>query len=248
MAICGACIWPSNSRMATCWISNNQGPDQPDDNSDLINYTNGYLANPGEQWYRDNVDLNNYYSYRATLEAFHHYDIGAGKNYFYYHNPETNKWDVIPWDLDLTWADNMCCSDEEPFKRRVLSSVYGQQGPPLQPNLAIEFRNRTRELRDLLFNPDQMGTVIDEMAAKIYTPGQPSWVDIDRAIWDYNPTMIDPVKVPVGNDKAGQGRYYMGNPGASIIIPGCNPAQKYTTCLFSGMVTKMKNYIVSRDT
>src|SRR5207302_4415644 len=59
------------------------------------------------------------------------------------------------------------------------------------PNLNIEFQNRLRELRDLLLNPDQEGQIIDETAAKVYTPGQPSWVDIDRAMWDYNPTMVD---------------------------------------------------------
>src|SRR5215212_1082269 len=80
-------------------VSNNQGPTQPIDNSDLLKFTNGYLANPGEQWYRDNVDLIDYYSYQAIVQGIHHYDIADGKNYFYYHNPETNKWEVLPWDL-----------------------------------------------------------------------------------------------------------------------------------------------------
>ncbi|HEV8605306.1 MAG TPA: lamin tail domain-containing protein [Tepidisphaeraceae bacterium] len=211
-------------------ISNNQGPDQPSDNSDLINFTNTYTnTTPTDDWWRQNLDLEEYYSYRSTVESFHHYDIGNGKNYFYYHNPQTNKWEVLPWDLDLTWADNMCCSDNEPFKSRVLPRAA----------FNLEYQNRLRELRDLLFNPDQMGQVIDEMAAKIYTPGQPSWVDIDRAMWDYNPTMIDAAKVPIGNDKAGQGRFYAGNPSQGIVIPAPGG--------FAGMVQKLKNYIVSRD-
>src|SRR5207302_3372983 len=115
------------------------------------------------------------------------------------------------------------------------------------PNLNIEFQNRLRELRDLLLNPDQVGQIIDETAAKVYTAGQPSWVDIDRAMWDYNPTMVDAAKVPVGNNKAGQGRFYMGNPSAGIVIPGCDPANKYATCNFAGMIQKMKNYIITRD-
>ena len=40
-----------------------------------------------EQWWRDNCDLPNYYNYRAIVDCIHHYDIGDGKNYFYYHNP-----------------------------------------------------------------------------------------------------------------------------------------------------------------
>jgi len=98
---------------------------------------------------------------------------------------------------------------DEPFKSRVLAI----------PALNIEFQNRLRELRDLLLNPDQEGQIIDETAAKVYTPGQPSWIDIDRAMWDYNPVMVDAAKVPVANNKAGQGRFYMGNPGAGIVIP-----------------------------
>ena len=76
---------------------------------------------------------------------------------------------MIPWDTDLTWADNMyragTSGGDEPFKSRILAI----------PALNIEFQNRLRELRDLLLNPDQEGQIIDETAAKVYTPGQPSF-------------------------------------------------------------------------
>jgi hypothetical protein len=104
---------------------------------------------------------------------------------------------------------------------------------PTFPALNLEYQNRLREIRDLLFNADQTGAIIDEMAAKVYTPGQPSWVDIDRMMWDYNPTMIDPTKVPIGNDKAGQGRFYAGGGGIVIPPPGG----------FAGMIQKLKDYV-----
>lgn len=224
----------------------NQGPTQPTNNSDLVSFTSTYKNNtspPDEQWWRDNLELEQYYSYRAIVEAIHHYDIdeSAGKNYFYYHNPVTGKWSVHPWDLDLTWANNMYGGGNEPFKYRVLRSVYGagsfNPSFPLQPNFAIEFQNRVRELRDLLYNPEQTGWLIDEMAAKIWTAGQPSFVDVDRSMWDYNPVMIDSTRVNLS--KAGQGRFYAGNP-PSIVIP--SPGG------FPGMMQKMKDYIVSRGT
>ena len=58
-------------------------------------------GNPSEQWWRDNLDLDQYYSFRTILMAIHDYDAHAGKNYFYYHNPVDDRWFVINWDLDL---------------------------------------------------------------------------------------------------------------------------------------------------
>ena len=67
---------------------NNQGPTQPTDRSDLNSFLNTYNnSTPSEQWWRDNLDLDKYYSYRSIVEGIHHYDIANGKNYYYYHNP-----------------------------------------------------------------------------------------------------------------------------------------------------------------
>lgn len=99
---------------------NNQGPTQPSNRSDLNTFLNTYNnTTPTEQWWRDNLDFDNYFSYRSIVEGIHHYDIADGKNYFYLHNAETDKWQVHPWDLDLTWANNMYGSGNEPFKSRV---------------------------------------------------------------------------------------------------------------------------------
>jgi hypothetical protein len=103
--------------------SNNQGPTQVSDGSDLAAFISTYTyTTPTNQWWIDNLDLEEYYSYRSIVEAIHQYDIGYGKNYFYYHNPETGKWEVFPWDLDLTWANNMYGNGNEPFLSRVLAS------------------------------------------------------------------------------------------------------------------------------
>jgi hypothetical protein len=208
---------------------NNQGPTQPNNKSDLNAFQAGY-RNPSQtdQWFRDNMNLESYYGYRAIVEAIHHYDIdeSAGKNYFFYHNPVTDKWETTVWDLDLTWADNMYGGGDEPFRDVVLP----------RPALGVEYKNRLRELRDLLWNADQAGALIDEMAAKVYTPGAPSWVDVDRAMWDYNPIMNDSSRsTAVG--KAGTGRYYRGGGGQVVPLP-----------TFAGMMQKMKSYVLTRGT
>ncbi|MCD6303643.1 MAG: lamin tail domain-containing protein, partial [Planctomycetes bacterium] len=60
---------------------NNQGPTAVTDKSDLAAFKQGYYYDPDPtvQWWRDNVDLQKYYSYRAIVEMIHHGDIGYGK-------------------------------------------------------------------------------------------------------------------------------------------------------------------------
>ena len=199
---------------------NNQGPTAITDKSDLNTYLNSYNGNPPENWWRQNMDLSRYYSYRTIVEGIHHYDIGYGKNYFYYLNPETQQWSTLPWDLDLTWANNMYGNGNDPFKSKVLGKAV----------FKVEYSNRAREILDLLFNEDEGYMLIDEFAAIIDEPtGQlPSIVDADRAMWDYHPIMSSG---KVNGSKAGKGRFY----------------QKARTKDFPGMIDIMKNYIRSRS-
>ncbi|MCZ6792144.1 MAG: lamin tail domain-containing protein [Planctomycetota bacterium] len=198
---------------------NNQGPTGATDKSDLNAFIGAYRTTQSDQWWREHLDLDRYYSYRSVVEGIHHYDIAGGKNYFYYLDPETDIWSVLPWDLDLAWADNMYGSGDEPFRSRVLSRSSFNRG----------YQRRIREIRDLLFNPDQTNSMIDELAAVVDDPaGGPSLVDADRAKWDYNPVMVNSSIVNLS--KAGHGRYYERSP----------------TRDFPGMARLMKNYVVSR--
>jgi len=216
---------------------NNVGPDGPLDKSDLNAFLNTYsTSSPPDAWWRTNLNLPQYYGYQTILQGFHHYDIADGKNYFYYRNPVLGQWEVWPWDLDLTWADNMYRAGvnggDEPFKSRVLSNFSSS---PAHPALVTEFRNRVREIRDLLFNADQAYELIDEMAALIRGPAAgPSIIDADRAQWDYNPIMINSSIVNLS--KAGQGRFYRW------------PNEPSVTKDFNGCIQLMKNYVNYRAT
>ena len=192
-----------------------QGLTSVTNHSDLDKFLTTYNSNiPTDDWWRTNLDLPCYYSYRSILECIHHYDISDGKNYDYYRNPETGRWQVVPWDIDLTWADHMYGGGNEPFRSRVLR----------RPTFLREYRNRLREIRDLLFNPEQTGQLIDECAAVIADPaGKPSFVDADRAKWDYHPVMA------MGG-KAGQGLFYEAAPAKN----------------FAGMTQLMKDWVKRR--
>jgi len=207
---------------------NNQGPTAVTDGSDLATFKRGYYNNPdpSEQWWRNNVDLDCYYSYRAVVEGVHHGDVGYGKNYFFYLNPETNIWSQLPWDVDLVWADNMYGDGEDPFRK--------QGGIHRRPVLFLEFQNRLREFHDLLYNPGQMNQLLDEFASIIDDPsGGLSIVDADRAMWDYHWVMSNAAYPKYlsrpASAKASQGLFY----------------QRAASKDFPGMVQIMKDYVTS---
>jgi hypothetical protein len=205
---------------------NNQGTYSVTDKSDLTTFKSGYYydPDPDEQWWRDNVDLKRYYSYRAVVEGIHHGDIAYGKNYFFYLNPDTNIWYMFPWDVDLTWANNMYGNGIDTFMNE------GQIFRALNPNINLEYDNLLREFHDLLYNSEQMNKLLDDLADIIDDPdGGLSIVDADRAMWDYNPLMINTAYPHYVNlSKAGQGRFY----------------QQATTKDFRGMVQIMKTYVL----
>ena len=204
---------------------NNLGPLGPTDKSDLNYFLNTYNnTTPTDDWWRTNLDLARYYGYRTIVEGIHHYDIAGGKNYFYFRNPDSGIWSVHSWDLDLTWANNMFGDGNEPFNSRVLS----------RPALNLDYRNRAREIRDLLFNTDQAHQLIDEYAARVRGPtNAPTFLDADRFMWDYNPKMASSTYTPNLN-KAGQGLFYQwpNEPGVSKDFNGC--------------IQLMKTYVIAR--
>ena len=191
----------------------------PTNRQDVLQFVRGYERPQSDEWWREHVDVARYFSYRSILECVHHYDIANGKNYFYYFNSTARQWIVLPWDVDLTWKNNMYGTGQEPFWR---ASVLRR------PQFSIEYQNRLREIRDLLFNAEQTGALIDEYAAVISDPaGGPSFVDADRAKWDYHPIMVSRWVDP---RKAGQGQFYLQSP----------------TRDFRGMVELMKDYVLIR--
>lgn len=147
------------------------------------------------------VDLERYYSYRSIVEATHHYDIGSGKNYFFYHNLKARRWQVIPWDVDLSWGDRMYGDGNEPF----LAAGLLRQSPYRE-----QYQQRLAELRDLLLNPEQMDRLIDEHAAMIWNGDDAlSLADADRAKWDYHPIMSSS---SVMSGKTDPGLFYFRKP------------------------------------
>ncbi len=221
---------------------NNLGPLGPSNKSDL-NYILSNYSGASDAWWTSNWYLDDYYSYQTIIQAIHHYDINNGKNYFYYRNPETGLWRVMPWDLDLTWADNMYKTEWgglNALASRILDA--GSNGTDLtlpgttRAVFRMAFRNRIREIRDLLYNQDQAGQLIEEKAGLLRDPGvSPSFLDADRAMWDYNPKMDDPIYTyPSLSEKAKTGEFYQWTQEPEVSND------------FEGCLQLMKNYIDER--
>ncbi|MEZ4708942.1 MAG: lamin tail domain-containing protein, partial [Caldilineaceae bacterium] len=199
---------------------NNLGADSVPDRSDIegILYALKNL-NLDETWWRANLDLAEYYSFRAILEAIHHYDVNNEKNYFFYADPTTHQWSILPWDIDQTWALNMFGSGTDPMVRAGVLS---------DEDLRLEYENRLREIRDLLFNTEQMFAMLAEHAARIDNPaGGPSMAGADRAMWDFHPIMSSDEVEP---DKSTPGQFYKAAANGQ----------------FSGMVQVMQKWVEER--
>ena len=212
---------------------NNLGPDGPTDKSDLNSFLSTYrntFTVPTEEWYRSNFDLFSYYSYQAIVQAIHHYDICYQKNYFYYRNPETGLWSIHSWDIDLTWAENMydhgCGGIDEIYR-----PVFGGGSYPPRPAFSLEYKNRIREIRELLFNSDQAHQLIDEHAGLLRgATNGPTILDADQCMWDNNPKMAS-ATYSSSLGKAGRGLFYRW------------PNEPAVSKNFNGCIQLMKNYV-----
>jgi hypothetical protein len=170
-----------------------QGATQPTSNSDWDNFRNG--ANQGgqtEQWYRDNIDLNALYTFHAINRFCGNVDVRGGDNFRYYHRSSDNRWVIMPYDMDMMmipahhWGTNV---DGLTF-----AGVPDQiRAITRHPNLAKEYRNRAREILDLLgsdasVSGGQVGQLVDEYAQIINPTGLAlTWADADEAMWCNHP-------------------------------------------------------------
>ena len=226
-----------------------QGAGQPADLSDLnsfISTVTGYNATPTQPlaWWRTNVDLLAYYSWRTVVEAVNDGDKRDQENVTYFRDPLTGLWSVHPWDEDLLY---------EQFDRWGPQGVQTTANVPLEQfrrcleisDLNIKFQNRARELQDLLLNTNQAWRLIDELVSHVTDGGvtNPGFAEVERRRWDYDPAN----PIPPRADRA-TGNYYrtpfpilnMGN--------GPLPQPFYRTLVsadFVGMVAWVKNFIIS---
>ncbi len=168
------------------WEKETNNCDPPDD-SDLVEFYQGYNRRDGDQYLQQHLNIEKYLSYRCIVEAIHHYDIYAEKNYYYLRNGANNLWEVIPWDLDITFGSDHG-DGNEPFRDKLIGNLAAN--PNVDKEYTMEFRNRLREVVQLLYNEEVFFPVLDQWKALI---DEIAAADLDR--WDlYQPPDAPPHK------------------------------------------------------
>jgi hypothetical protein len=160
-------------------LQDNQGADEPIGPADFNTLRSNLTTSQPEQWWRDNVDHKSYARYKAVAEALAHYDQRDQQQGYYFHNPDTNKWVFMPWDLDTLYTPTRHYYTWDKF-RLCLDPSY--------PTNYIEGQNEQREILDLLFNPKAVDTLLNEFIDIVNPIGQdPTLADAEQFMWNYHP-------------------------------------------------------------
>ncbi len=185
-----------------------QSPTQVADGSDWTAFANGTVAGgQTEAWYRANLDLPAFYTFQAVNRFIGNVDLRAGDNYRAWHRPAAplsdGRFVIMPYDQD------MMCLPAHHWGTTLDGALYaGVTNQFLavtrHPAIALEFRNRCRELLDLLGsdaapNGGQMAQLVDEYARLLNPAGAPlTWAQADAAMWNMHPRTQGAVGVNSG--------------------------------------------------
>ena len=159
-----------------------QGFNQITDSSDWNTFRNNSDNNQNsEAFWRANMDLNAYFTFRAGNRINGNVDVRYGSNHLFYLSP-VNGWTVMPWDLDMMF-----------IAETHWSGTIQQEACLNIPAIALEYRNRAREMFDLFCTDasptgGQLAQLVDEYAQMVNPTGQAqTWADIDQFMWNYHP-------------------------------------------------------------
>jgi len=152
-----------------------QGPFAVTNGADLFNIENNLTGFQSIDWLLAHANYTNWYRYFAIAQAIRHYDTwpSANKNGAYYFEPiygASNgffgRMMQLPYDTTDTWGPTWNNGDDNLYNGIFATSASGgDQGQ--HPELQMEYRNVVREVRDLLFQPDQIMPLIDAFAGRL---------------------------------------------------------------------------------
>jgi hypothetical protein len=152
-----------------------QGPLAMTNAADLFNVENNLTGFQSTDWLLAHANYTNWYRYFTIAEAIRHYDTWpeANKNGAYYFEPlygASNNFFgrmmQLPYDSTDTWGPTWNTGEDILFNGIFPSSAPGGDSGQ-HPELQLQYRNVVREIRDLLFQPDQIMPLIDAFAAPL---------------------------------------------------------------------------------
>jgi len=160
-----------------------QAPFAVTNGTDGSSIQNNLLGYRSSDWIQAHVQCEAWYRYHTVCEAVRHYDFWpeANKNAGWYFEPPydaTNdgfgRFWTLPWDTDSSWGPTWNQGHDLVYNGIFLEGSHS--------DLRLDYQNVMREMRDLLFQPDQIESLVDAHAARI-----DSFVPADLARWRYAP-------------------------------------------------------------
>ncbi|MEM7393998.1 MAG: lamin tail domain-containing protein, partial [Verrucomicrobiota bacterium] len=131
-----------------------------------------------DAWLDQHVDYNHWNRYHTVIEAIRSFDVQPNlgehlKNRAFYFKPTPGTplglMQTLPWDADTSWGPNW--NEGEDYAKQAIFD-------PMRPAYLVRYRNTIRDFRDLIYQPDQMDTLLDRLAEKIA-----AFVPADRDRW-----------------------------------------------------------------
>lgn len=159
--------------------------------ADLSSFLSGINNTPEKQiadYLNTHTVVDSQIAYNAVNSVINNSDQPA-KNYFLYHDPSSDKWEMFPWDLDLTYGRNYelsggVCNDvirwnnhiffgtrihpknDGPWNRIIDRFFYPEDSPYTAPFRA-KMIETTRYIVDNFFTPQLQYEEIDSLAGLI---------------------------------------------------------------------------------
>jgi hypothetical protein len=213
-----------------------QGAQHPSDTSDWNAFSAGSQSNTAntagnEAWWRANMDVAAYASFHAGNRITGNVDLREGWNHYFYRRGGDGRWVPIPWDLDMMY-----------FPETHWSGTIDQKNALFMTGISIEFKNRARELLDLICGDGsatggQIGQLVDEYRRIIRPAGHAvGWDLLDQYMWNHHP------RTTGGHT----GAFYLPNPTTDGRIGG-NWTRTYSSSDFLGATDFLVKYATDTD-
>lgn len=166
-----------------------QSPDMVSDGSEFDNIRFNLHGGQTATWLNEHVNYEKWYGYSAVGEAIRHYDIFPEptgrhrlKNLVWYFEPTGSDrsrgicWE-LPYDYDASWGPNFNNGWDHANNGLYGRVIVNSQPYIDKPQMKIAHRNVLRSFRDLVWQPDQVGGLLDDRASFI---SKMSMADQDR--------------------------------------------------------------------
>lgn len=157
--------------------------DVTDANKEWEKFLAGMRSNPNEAWWRQNLDVQAYFSFHAMNRLLGNVDLRPDGNHGYYRYPNGH-WAPIPWDNDMMFVPR----HHQPGHIEAIGCLN-------HPKIAIEYRNRAREVLDLFASDrnergGQIGQLVADLSSALTPKGYTvDWSQLDAAKWNQHPRM-----------------------------------------------------------